>query len=445
MKRVLIISPHFPPVNAADMHRIRMSLPYYRSLGWEPVIIASDETYVEGLIDPYLNETIPADIEIHKVKAWPVVLTRKVGVGSLSIRSYYYFKKKGNELLSQRKFDLVFFSTSMFHVCALGRYWKKKFNIPFVVDMQDPWRNDFYLDKPRAQRPPKFLFAHAINKTLEAYTMPYADGIIAVSQAYITHLQKRYPALQNRATMILPFGTSAIDFELVRKKQIMPEFIQQDNGKINVVYVGTLTSFFLVLIKSFFISFQQKVADKEKYHFYFIGTNYKKGKIEKPIQELAVELNMISCITEIPYRIPYFSAIATLMHSDILFIPGSMDADYNASKIYHNLLTGNPIFSIYHEQSLVKKTIDELNAGIVVGINEHDNEEALVEKISAKMDAFASLHNSPNTNISEAMKKYSAPELTKRQVDFFNKIIMNRVLPILNSFFLSTTPIFELL
>src|SRR5687767_6414952 len=132
-------------MNYPDMHRIRMSLPYYSENGWEPVVITVHENYVEGYRDELLIETIPRNIEIHKVKAWPVNITRKIGLGSISIRSFLQFKKKGMALLKARKFDLVFFSTSMFHVCALGRIWKKKFGIPFIIDFQDPWRNDFYI------------------------------------------------------------------------------------------------------------------------------------------------------------------------------------------------------------------------------------------------------------------------------------------------------------
>jgi hypothetical protein len=43
MKKVLIISPNFPPVNGADMHRIRQSLPYVRAWGWQPGVLAVDE------------------------------------------------------------------------------------------------------------------------------------------------------------------------------------------------------------------------------------------------------------------------------------------------------------------------------------------------------------------------------------------------------------------
>ena len=40
VKKVLIVSPHFPPLNAPDMQRVRMSLPYFAAEGWEPVVLA---------------------------------------------------------------------------------------------------------------------------------------------------------------------------------------------------------------------------------------------------------------------------------------------------------------------------------------------------------------------------------------------------------------------
>ena len=60
------------------MQRIRTSLPYYRQLGWEPVVICVDDMYAEGFRDTLLNETIPPEIEVHKVRAFPLKLTRKI-------------------------------------------------------------------------------------------------------------------------------------------------------------------------------------------------------------------------------------------------------------------------------------------------------------------------------------------------------------------------------
>jgi len=423
MKKVLIISPHFPPINAPDTQRVRMSLPYYREMGWEPVVLCVDDRLVEGFRDPLLLETLPAGLEIHKVGAWPASITRKFGLGSLSMRSYYHFKKKGNELLRSSDFDLVFFSTSMFHVCALGPYWKKKFGVPFVIDMQDPWRNDYYLSKPCDQRPPKFRIAYTIDKHLEAATIPSVDGIVSVSRNYIEMLQERYPQMKHRPAVVLPFGTSERDFEVVKTKNLPPQVIKPGDGKINVVYVGAMTKFFLPLLEAFFQAFAERGPDKHRYHFYFIGTNYTPGAEARPVEEIATRLGLGDIVTEVPGRIPYFSALATLMHADILFIPGSTDPDYNASKVYNNILAGRPIFSIFNERSLVKKTIEDCGAGLVVGITGNESVAELVGRIGEKMAAFGSLHLQHPGPHRQLLTQHSAASLTKAQTEFFNLIV----------------------
>jgi hypothetical protein len=410
------------------MQRIRMSLPFYREMGWEPVVLCVDEQYVSGFRDELLNETIPEDIEVHKVKAFPEKFSRAFGVGNLSLRSYYQFKKKGTELLKKGNFDLVFFSTSQFHVCALGRHWQKKFGVSFIVDMQDPWRNDFFLSQKKKDRPRKFRVSHFFNKWMENYTMRHAGGIISVSQSYIDTLKERYPELKSRPALLLPFGIAETDFDMVHKKQVSPEIIDTGNGKINVVYVGVLNKFFIPLIHAFFLAFTDSIKHRDAYHFYFIGTNYAEGSIHRPVEELAKQLGIGDLVTEVPERIPYFSALSTLLHANILFIPGSTDAGYNASKIYNNIFTNKPIFSIFNEKSLVKKAIDDAGAGIAVGVNEQDTIEQMTEKIKAVMPEFEQLHLRNSLTKTEALQDYVARAMVIKQVSFFNKM-----LPLLSS------------
>ena len=405
------------------MQRVRMSLPYYKEMGWEAEVITVDEKFIEGFRDELLNETIPGGIIIHKIKAWPVKFTRKLGLGSLSMRSYFHFKKKGTQLLKNKKFDLIFFSTTMFHVCALGRYWKEKFGVPFIIDLQDPWRNDFYLDKPRSDRPPKFWMAYTIHKYMEAYTMPYADGVMAVSQGYIDSVKRRYPLLKKAPAVVIPFGCSVNDFELVKSKGISPEIITRHANKIKVVYMGAVTKYFLPIIKAFFTAFNNTVLDKEQYHFFFIGTNYTSGTTYNLVEELANEMNMQQLVTEVPRRISYFSAIATLLHSDILFIPGSMDMDYNASKVYNNILTQRPIFSVFNERSLVKEIIEKAEAGIVVAVEGNETEKELTALITQNMNSFQSLHARSMKLDMKYFDQFTAKNKTKEQVAFFNEVI----------------------
>ena len=406
-----------------------MSIPYYKALGWEPVVLCVDDKFVSGYKDELLNETIPTDIEIHKINAWPEQVTRKFGIGSLSIRSYYHFKKAGTKLLNERKFDLVFFSTTLFHVCALGRYWQKKFGVPFIIDMQDPWRNDFFLAKPKQQRPPKFWLSHALNKKMEAYTMPHVAGLISVSQAYIDNLKTRYWQLRDKPALLLPFGVSLKDFQLVKQKNITPQII--NSQKISVVYVGAINKFFLPLIKAFFMAFKNAVKNKEDYHFYFIGTNYAPSINKKLIEKIGKELKIEHLITEVPQRIPYFSALSTLMHANILFVPGSSDGDYNASKIYNNIFSGTPIFSIFNEKSLVKEAINETAAGVVIGIEESDTQEMLVKKIEKGMPEFMQLHLKKAELKKEGLKKYMADTMAEQQVRFFDKVLSPYLTPLL--------------
>lgn len=193
MKKVLIISPHFPPVNAADMHRVRQSLPYFERHGYQPTVLAVLPEYVEMSQDLHLEKTIPNNIPVHKVTAYSTKYTRIFSLGNIGIRAFYQLYKKGNELLETGNFDLIYFSTAAFSCIPLGVLWKKKYKIPFVIDMQDPWRNDYYLTVPKSERPPKFWFAHRLNTRLEAYTIPKMDGLISVSKGYVQMLNERYP------------------------------------------------------------------------------------------------------------------------------------------------------------------------------------------------------------------------------------------------------------
>ncbi|HSY53075.1 MAG TPA: hypothetical protein VK785_01440, partial [Opitutaceae bacterium] len=152
-KRLLIISPHFPPVNAPDAQRARISLPYFREFGWEPVVLAVDPRHVPGLHQSRLASALPTDVTVHRCGALPARLTRLAGLGSLGPRAWLHLRGAGARLLRREHFDLVFFSTTQFLTFTLGAAWKKKFSTPFIVDVQDPWRTDYY-ERPGSPPPP---------------------------------------------------------------------------------------------------------------------------------------------------------------------------------------------------------------------------------------------------------------------------------------------------
>jgi len=412
------------------MHRVRQGLPYFKQLGWEPVVIAVNEVYTESYSsDELLLQTIPADIEVHRVKALKTKYTRKIGLGSLSMRAYLHIRRKGNELLRKNHFDLVYFSTTAFHVMALGPEWKRKFKVPFVVDIQDPWRNDFYLDKPKSERPPKFFLAYNIDKYLEAKTIPFADGIISVSNAYCNIFMQRYPSVTNEKCRVITFGAAEKDMEVMKKHVKKSDALSLPDDKINLVYIGRgghdMNFAIKILFKAINIGLIKNKEMFSKIHCWFIGTSYATtGKGKKTIQPIATENNLDSYVTEITDRIPYFETLYLLDKADVLIVPGSTDAAYTASKIYPYIMLQKKLLAVFNEQSSVVTLLQQMKHGELVTFNH--NEKKIEDYTEECYNCLYKLL-SPGyiVELNEAVfKPYTAYEKTKEQVSFFNNIIL---------------------
>jgi hypothetical protein len=430
LKRVLIISPFFPPVNTADMHRIRQSLPYFRQLGWEPVVIAVEEAYTESYSrDELLLQTIPSDIEVYRVKAFKKIYTCKVGLGSLSIRAYFHIRRKGNELLRKDKFDLVYFSTTAFHVMALGPGWKKKFKVPFIVDIQDPWRNDFYLDKPAKERPPKFFFAYNIDKYLEAKTIPFADGIISVSRGYCDTFLQRYPVLKEEQFKVIPFGASVYDFDIMHRNIKSVNRIVLNPDKINLLYIGRggydMQYALEIIFKAVAYGIKNNYQLFSRLHLWFIGTSYAlAGKGKATIAPIAKVFDVIEYVTEITDRIPYFETLYLLEKASVLILPGSTDPYYTASKIYPYLLSKRPLLAVFNKNSSVTTILKSLHFGSIVmfdpAIEKTDDH---VLECYEKLTELINLRTSEIEVNKELFEPLTAKYKAALQIAFFNEVL----------------------
>ena len=81
-KRLLMISPHFPPDSSAGTHRVRLLAPHLPEYGWTPTVLTVAEQDYEGRIDPELAALVPASLDVVRTRALPVRLTRRLGVGA---------------------------------------------------------------------------------------------------------------------------------------------------------------------------------------------------------------------------------------------------------------------------------------------------------------------------------------------------------------------------
>jgi hypothetical protein len=435
--KVLIVSPHFPPVNAPDHQRVRMSLLLFKEFGWEPTVLAVNPAQVEGFHDPLLAQTIPSDVRVVWAAALPAKWTRRFGVGNLAYRAGRYIKRAGEKLLEQEQFDLVFFSTTVFPIMAFGPIWQKKFGVPYVLDFQDPWRSDYYKTHAE-QRPPggrlKYGFVQWRAGRLEPPAVRNAAHIICVSPEYPKMFQRRYPELRDDRFTTIPFGAAEADYELLRTNPVRQNIFDPRDGWHHWVYVGRGGADMGIALRSFFralnVVLKAKPEFRNELQIHFVGTSYAtKERATKTVEPLAVEAGLADMVSEQTDRIPYFEALQCLLDADALFIPGSNDPGYTASKLYPYILARKPLLAVFHEASSVVDILNKTKAGTVVTFRNGESVEDISERIlksgwladqRSEIRGQRSIVVPPATDWA-AFAPYTAREMTRRLCDVFDK------------------------
>ncbi|MDB4927005.1 MAG: hypothetical protein JWR23_3061 [Mucilaginibacter sp.] len=409
------------------MQRVRMSLPYFRQFGWEAEIVTVDQAYADLPTDELLLQGVKEATTIHYVKALSKKITSKLGLGSIALRSLYFYRNKVNQLLKEKKYQLIYFSTTQFPVCILGAYWEKKFGIPYVIDMQDPWHSDYYQNKPRHQQPPKYWFSYRLNKYLEPKALKKVSGLISVSGKYIKDLKIRYPEIRDIPTAVIPFGAFEPDLKIATENENTFSDILAKGFK-NVVYIGRGGLDMHAAISPLFEAVAKGLAVHPKLfknlRIYFIGTSYAPGGQGMPtVLPLAKQWEIEQNVIEITDRISYYHTLSTLNKADALFIPGSDDPGYTPSKLFPYLLTKKPLLAIVHSNSPANQILQEYEAEFIYN---YDDDSRIIDK---SIDFLMSLFNeklSAQTYNANALKKYSAQNLSYEQCELFNNVLIGK-------------------
>jgi hypothetical protein len=428
MNTVLIISPRFPPINAPDLHRVRHSLPHFEKYGWKAETWRVNPALVERERDPLLVETIPDDGTVRTVGALNPEWTRLVGLGNLALRSLPFYFWQGAQRLAQGDVDLVYFSTTAYPICILGRYWKRRFGVPYVIDMQDPWHTDYYVGKPKEEQPPKFWFSYRLNKYLEPVAMREVDGIISVSQGYCDTLQDRCDNITPEMCEVIPFGAAEVDFEVMEENGVSQPFVDPDDDSIDIVYAGRGGHDMATAARGIFGALRRGREEHpslfEKVQMHFVGTSYAPaGEGEKTIEPIAEQCGVGDAVAEHTDRIPYFQSLRLLRDADQLVVPGSDNPDYTASKLYPYILSQRPVLAVFNEQSSVVDILRETGAGTAVTFNGATTTEDLARRVvEAWTPMLERLPYTPETDW-EAFRPYTAEAMTRRQVEVFDRVV----------------------
>ena len=389
MRRVLIVSPHFPPTNAPDMQRVRLTLPFLRQFGWTAEVLAVEPDQVAAPKDQWLLTQLPPDVLIHRVRGLGLKWSRVPGLGGIDYRTLLALQRGGERVLAQNRFDLVYFSTTVFPVHTLGARWARTLRLPFVMDYQDPWVTDYYR-RHRNLIPPggrvKYAAVSAIGRLSEPYVLRHCAGLTSVSDDYPRQLWRRYSFTRRIPALVMPFPAAKRDLQEGTVTATGPRYFDPHDGNTHWVYVGVSGPIMYRSLRAMFRALQRYRGEMPTFvdslRIHFIGTSYAPAGSALPVvTPLAKQYGLEHIVSEKTDRIPYSSALRCIKDADALLIPGTDDAGYNPSKLLGYLLARKPLLAVLHKDSPGIAILRDVGGATAISFSEGDSEAMLAERI----------------------------------------------------------------
>jgi hypothetical protein len=419
MKRALIVSPYFPPCNLAGVHRPRLLAKGLPEFDWEPIVLTVDPRHFGNLLEPGLAELIPKDLRLEYVEPIPATMSRLFGVGDLSLRAFHSMRRRMRQLLEARQVDLVFVSVLPGYAGLLGGWAKRRFGVPFVLDYQDPWVSEWGAAQPMFS---KSGLAHRLAAILEPRFAPLADAVTAVSNATLDGLRQRGLLRPETPTAELPIGSDPYDHAIARR--VGKSYLQKDTGSFDVVYLGTVPDKKLLILREIFRAISA-APNAGKMRFHFIGSSGRvNGDDSIGLGKMATECGVAHLVRIEPRRIPYLDALRTMQEADALWMLGSTERHYTASKLFPYWLADRPIVGMAHEESTVVEIGRQLGG---TQLCEYSGEGDIEQAARRLLDLLTVLSAGDTTIIPErnpaAFEPYSARGIARAYADIFDKVI----------------------
>ena len=421
MKRILIISPHFPPSNLAAVHRSRLFAQHLPAFGWQPTILTVHADFYEEKLDYNLEKLLPESLRIEKVGAFKTTKPRLIG--DIGLRAFFQLYTEAKKLIKKDAFDFLYIPIPSFYVALLGRWLHESTGVKYGIDYIDPWVHHFPGSDIIFSR---HWFSTHISKFLEPIAVKKASLITGVAEGYYKGVQERNPAVAKRAFFAaMPYGGEKKDHEKVKAMNIEPYLFEKKIDKIQLVYAGAMLPKAFLPLKEILSAIQYEPKKFQNLELHFIGTGTSPNNSEGfNIKPLAEKYNLWqTSVFEYPARIPYLDVLVHLKAASGVFILGSTEPHYTPSKVYQAVLSQKPIWAVLHKESSACQVIDGSGAGIVLKFA-GEGTGSIFKNAAKSFDEFknyASHYNFDTVDQTE-LEKYSAKEVTGILANSLNKV-----------------------
>ncbi len=384
-KKVLVVSFHFPPTNSIASVRLGKFVKYLPQFGWETTVLTVNEAkeYSQDLpveIDeanifrtPYFafGSTISYELTggqrtIYQAQprssTWRKALYKLIRlmrpvytlplIRTLTLEPIGWYRhalKKGLEIISKEKFDIIFssYGPSMSHLVAAKLH--KQTGVPWVAEFRDLWSLHYYLRKIQP--------FHFFEKALERRVTKGSYLLVTVSEPAAKQLQ----ALHSKKVVIIPNGFDEDDY--LDNVPLTTKFTITYTGNI---YPGKQdpSPLFEAIAE---LEEEGKISPNDFEVRFFGG-----GTLTSLLP--AIKHYHLEGIVKIYGLVPFKESIRKQKESTVLLFLGWNDPrerGFYSGKVFEYLGARRPILSIGLKGDVVDELLKETSAGVVVSeVNE---------------------------------------------------------------------------
>jgi hypothetical protein len=422
MKKVLLISFYFPPLQNIGARRPFGLAKYLPRFGWEPIvltiklpgkppegmnIITTDYKDVvnnfksmlgfnpQKSLHEQLGITISKNYNFPTLKSKIIKFAKEIITFPDDKKGWYdYAIRTATNFLSKEKVDAIISTSPPVISHLIARKIKQKYNIPWIADFRDLWTQNHYYNK--------FGIIKFFEKRLEVNTLSDADFIVTAHPLEnllgILHKDKKILCITN--------GYDSDDYDDISGKL---------SDKFTITYTGILyngkrdPSMLFRVIKNMI---DQKKIDRRLVEISFFGPkeNWLLEEVEKYNLNGIVKVNGIISREE---------TLKLQRESQILLIllwDNKDEKNIYPGKIFEYLGARRPIIAIGGNGGVVKDLLEETNAG------------KFAENINILKDAILKYYQEyiqfkeVKYNGNSKIVKYTYDSLAKKYSEILNEI-----------------------
>jgi hypothetical protein len=296
------------------------------------------------------------DVRVVRVKAWPHAWTRRAGFGDLGLRAYRPLRRMAMQLARHERLDAVLVTTYPTYPGLIGAALKRSLQMPFVLDLQDPWVGAWGRDVGPGGRPDlRSRASRRVAVTLEQRAAGAADALMSVTARTIEDLVARVPAARALPQLELPIGWEPRDWAQVRGEGRGNVLFDPRDGRMHVCAVGTMLPTALDGLRAFLHGVSHVVQSAElrsRLRVWFVGTSNER-RVDAPsmVRPLADAAGLGDIVTEHAPRLAYFDALRVLRDAHAVLVIGSGEPHYTPSRVFPALASRRPVIARLHTAS----------------------------------------------------------------------------------------------